>query len=863
MKKNRYLSCLVLAVFMICSVFVSVPQGYAASQFSDIQNHWAADQIKTMVDQGITTGYPDNTFRPDKQVTRAEFVTLVNKTFQFTTTADINYPDVKTSDWFAPEIAKAKSAGYLSGYADGTIKPKNNLSLQEAAVIIAQAAKLASGSDQELAKFTDAASIPAWSKGSVAALVSKAYIGGYPDGTFKPTKTITRAEAVVILAKAKAPAAVTPTQPATPTVDITKLDKAGSYGPATGNQAVSGNVTISAAGVTLQNETISGDLLISEGVGNGDVSLKNITVKGTTTIKGGGPNTVKIDNCVLNRAVVNKSNGSIRLLLSGKTTISELVADSAVKVDGQATITKATINKTGVVIEAKPGSITVASGISAIVAGKTETGPASTTSGGGGSGNGSNSGSTTNAIYVNYYTSTNIGDIVTLKGSTVGAVYTVKVFTSNSSTTPLKQVNVVNGFFAMDPFYTQSASFILKGYNSADAELTSIIVNKSSLATSVPALTGTVVVNNTTSTNITGIITLKGAVTGDVALVKAFTAASNTNAIKEASVSYNSFTMTAFYTQDASITVKGYSSGGQLLCTTSVVLANLATSTGNVVPTGTVSVNNSTSTNIGGIITLKGTTTGDVTKVKAFTAASGTSAIKEATVAAGSFSMAEFFTQDTSITVKGYSANGTLLQTISVVIANLATSTGGGNTNPVHTGTVTVNTATSTNVNNLVTLKGTTTGDVTVVKAYTSSNPTTPVATGAVTSGQFSLTGFTTTDASITVKGEDAAGTVLNTCTVQKSELLVPAPSTVITVTQKRKVNVPGLGAIYRIDGTVTGAATEIEAVSGTQSVGSTTVSSGSFQVDLTGVTATSVTLKAKAADSSLLTSLDVSLVGL
>ena len=386
MKKNQCLSCLVIALFMIGSVLTFTPRVAAAPQFTDLDNHWAAGQIRSMVDQGIATGYPDNTFKPDNQVTRAEFVTLVNKAFQFTGSAEINYPDVGTGDWFAPEISKAKAAGYVGGYDDGTIRPLNDISRQEAAAIIVKAARLESGQEQELAKFQDAADIPAWSKGALAALVSQGYMGGYPDGTIKAVQTISRAEAVVILAKAITSATVSPPQPAALTADLSKLDKAGTYGPATGNQAVSGNVTINVSGVTLQNATIGGDLLITEAVGSGDVTLRNVTVKGTTNIKGGGTNTVKIDNCILGKLVVNKSDGNIRLLLSGTTSISELVADSAVEVKGQATITKAVINKANVVVEAKPGTTTISSGISAIIAGKTETG-ARSSSGSSGGGN--------------------------------------------------------------------------------------------------------------------------------------------------------------------------------------------------------------------------------------------------------------------------------------------------------------------------------------------------------------------------------------------------------------------------------------------------------------------------------------------
>ena len=63
---------------------------------------------------------------------------LVNGAFGYTETVEIEYPDVADTDWFADTIKKAKAAGYISGYADGTMKPNNPISREEAATIIAK-----------------------------------------------------------------------------------------------------------------------------------------------------------------------------------------------------------------------------------------------------------------------------------------------------------------------------------------------------------------------------------------------------------------------------------------------------------------------------------------------------------------------------------------------------------------------------------------------------------------------------------------------------------------------------------------------------------------------------------------------------
>lgn len=382
MRKSRTLSWVVLVMFMM-TIFLCADSraGFAATSLKDIQGNWAQSQIQSMVDQGIIAGYPDGSFKPDNNVTRAEFISMVNGTFSLEDSAAINFTDVKPGDWFAPAVAVAKKAGYISGYPDGSLKPTQNITRQEMAAIMVNVLKLdtKAGSDG-LGKFTDAASIPAWSSNAIAAMVRTGYMAGYPDGTFKALDLSTRAMAAFILSKVPARVQL----PAQQTV----FDKAGTYGSATGTDIINNNVTISADGVNLQNTTINGNLLITEAVGAGTVILKNLRVSGTTTINGGGENSIKIDNCKLGIVMVDKKDGKIRLVLSGSSTIAEIIANSAVNVVGQAKIEKATINKSGVIIEAKPTNTVLANGITAIVGGQSLTGPSV---GGGGGGRGGSS----------------------------------------------------------------------------------------------------------------------------------------------------------------------------------------------------------------------------------------------------------------------------------------------------------------------------------------------------------------------------------------------------------------------------------------------------------------------------------------
>lgn len=166
-----------------------------AASFSDVSNHWANSSIEQMAASKRINGYPDGTFKPDRQVSRAEFVNMANQTFGLSgTAANTNFNDVKSADWFYPQVSAAQSAGYIQGYPDGTFKPNQSISREEAAAVLARLLKLDTSTPSTLT-VKDAEVIDSWAKASVSALLTKQIFNGYEDGSFKPYAPITRAEA--------------------------------------------------------------------------------------------------------------------------------------------------------------------------------------------------------------------------------------------------------------------------------------------------------------------------------------------------------------------------------------------------------------------------------------------------------------------------------------------------------------------------------------------------------------------------------------------------------------------------------------------------------------------------------------------
>jgi len=292
---------------------------------SDIQGHWAEDQMQSWLDQGWLSGYPDGTVRPNREITRAEFASMVNRVFQFDSMAIIDFSDV-SDEWFAGEIATAVAVGYYSGYPDGTIRPNHPISRQEVAVVVATILGISSANPEgTLQSFADAARMALWSKGAIASVVEAGVMSGYPNGAFQPNDAITRAEAVVTLDRTKKISAH----------QTVVFDQPGVYGSGDGNepQMIKGDVVVRVPDVTLQNMVIHGNLLLDKGIGEGDVTLNHVTVYGLTTVNGGGSNSVHVNHSTLNQVVIDKADGNIRVVVSGTTVVREVILYSGANLE--------------------------------------------------------------------------------------------------------------------------------------------------------------------------------------------------------------------------------------------------------------------------------------------------------------------------------------------------------------------------------------------------------------------------------------------------------------------------------------------------------------------------------------------------
>jgi len=179
------------------AVMAKVPAPAPALQ--DIAGHWAQAVIEKLVSLGAVSGYPDGAFRPDQNITRAEFVSVLVKAFQLKPAKGKVFADT-SGHWAGEAISTAANYGIVAGYGDGRFGPDEPVTREQMAAMTVKAAKLNPVSG-ELA-FTDSSDISPWANDSVVTAVKNGIISGYPDNTLRPGARATRAEAAAMAVRA-------------------------------------------------------------------------------------------------------------------------------------------------------------------------------------------------------------------------------------------------------------------------------------------------------------------------------------------------------------------------------------------------------------------------------------------------------------------------------------------------------------------------------------------------------------------------------------------------------------------------------------------------------------------------------------
>ncbi|WP_089609271.1 S-layer homology domain-containing protein [Dehalobacterium formicoaceticum] len=149
----------------------------------------------------VANGYPDNTFQPQKEVTRAEFAKLIVQALNLPLLeSTLSYADASVIPaWAKGYIAAAEEKGIIQGYEDKSFRPNQLISRTEMAAMIVRAMGGQTASSGGNLEFIDAAEIPSWAEDYVALAVQEMIINGKPGNKFAPQDKATRAESAVMI----------------------------------------------------------------------------------------------------------------------------------------------------------------------------------------------------------------------------------------------------------------------------------------------------------------------------------------------------------------------------------------------------------------------------------------------------------------------------------------------------------------------------------------------------------------------------------------------------------------------------------------------------------------------------------------
>lgn len=290
----RTAAVFLLLCAMACTLIWALP--------AQVHADYTEPYMKRMEELCLLQGDADGDLRPGDPITRAEFVTIINRAFGYRSAGGHPFRDVPGTAWYAEDVDIGYTEGYITGTSPTAFSPNLSITREEAAFILAKNLMMEPAVGENTS-FADGRSISTWSRGMVSAAAENNLISGYPDGTFRPQKSITRGEAAVILLNAVG----TPvSRPGTTTLGD-----------------VWGNVTITSSGVTLKDTVVAGNLYVTAGVELGDVVLENVKVLGEIVVSGGGVSEAGEDSVILRNVdapklvVDNIKNQQVSLRVEG------------------------------------------------------------------------------------------------------------------------------------------------------------------------------------------------------------------------------------------------------------------------------------------------------------------------------------------------------------------------------------------------------------------------------------------------------------------------------------------------------------------------------------------------------------------
>ena len=169
--------------------------------FIDVKGLWCENIVNTLHDLGLVNGRTEDKFAPNDNLTRAELVQLLanlsGADLNAYANADAKFADVETNAWYYASVMWAADNNIVYGVGNDMFAPDTSITREDTAAIIYRYLGVDAAADSN--NFTDTNEISAYASDAVNTLSAVGIINGYPDNTFRPKNTITRAEAASVL----------------------------------------------------------------------------------------------------------------------------------------------------------------------------------------------------------------------------------------------------------------------------------------------------------------------------------------------------------------------------------------------------------------------------------------------------------------------------------------------------------------------------------------------------------------------------------------------------------------------------------------------------------------------------------------
>lgn len=188
------------ALSFVISISLLLAANIASAASGKFEEHWSWGEIQKCRDAVVQEEFSDESFIPEKPITRSEFAALVNKIFNYSGTSDIRFSDVGMDSPYKQDIETALAIGYMQGCGDGTFKPNNPITRQEVAVAFCRILQLDVTEEDDLFRFKDMDKMPQWSRGSINVMVGSGYMKGWA-GYFNHSQEATNAEVLTVISR--------------------------------------------------------------------------------------------------------------------------------------------------------------------------------------------------------------------------------------------------------------------------------------------------------------------------------------------------------------------------------------------------------------------------------------------------------------------------------------------------------------------------------------------------------------------------------------------------------------------------------------------------------------------------------------